>query len=149
MPDGELCTVLRYLHKVAALRRAGGLSDGALLERFAARGEEAAFEALVQRHGPMVLGVCRRVLGDVHEAEDAFQATFLVLVCSARSIGKAGSVGSWLHGVALRLARRARADAARAARGDTRPAREPPPGPMNEASWREQPSRSHSTTAAR
>src|SRR5215469_9886075 len=114
MPGGELCAVLRYLHKAAALRRAGGLSDGALLERFTARGEEAAFEALLQRHGPMVLGVCRRVLGDVHEAEDAFQATFLVLVRSARSVGKAGSVGSWLHGVAHRTALKARA--ARAAR---------------------------------
>jgi RNA polymerase sigma factor (sigma-70 family) len=109
MPGGELCTVLRYLHKAAALRRSGGLSDGALLERFAARGEEAAFEALVQRHGPMVLGVCRRVLGDAHEAEDAFQATFLVLVRNARSVGKAGSVGSWLHGVAHRTALKARA----------------------------------------
>ncbi|HZY85940.1 MAG TPA: RNA polymerase sigma factor, partial [Gemmataceae bacterium] len=114
MPAGELSTVLRYLHKVAALRRSGGLSDGALLKRFAARGEEAAFEALVQRHGPMVLGVCRRVLGDADEAEDAFQATFLVLLRSARSVGKAGSVGSWLHGVAHRTALKARA--ARAAR---------------------------------
>jgi RNA polymerase sigma factor (sigma-70 family) len=109
MPAEQLSTVLRYLHKVATLRRSGGLSDGALLERFAARGEEAAFEALLQRHGPMVLGVCRRVLGDAHEAEDAFQATFLVLVRSARSIGKSASVGSWLHGVAHRTALKARA----------------------------------------
>jgi RNA polymerase sigma factor (sigma-70 family) len=114
MPAGELCTVLRYLHQVAALRSSGELSDGALLERFAARGEEAAFEALLQRHGPMVLGTVRRVLGDAHDAEDAFQATFLVLVRSARSVGKAGSVGSWLHGVAHRTALKARA--ARAAR---------------------------------
>jgi RNA polymerase sigma factor (sigma-70 family) len=114
MPAGELNTVLRYLHQVAALRSSGEVSDGALLERFAARGEEAAFEALLGRHGPMVLGTVRRVLGDAHDAEDAFQATFLVLVRSARSVGKAGSVGSWLHGVAHRTALKALA--ARAAR---------------------------------
>src|SRR5689334_13506127 len=93
-----------------------GLGDAELLDRFLSRlGEGAvhAFEGLVLRHGPMVLDVCTRVLGDPHDAEDAFQATFLVLATRARSIRRQTSVASWLHGVALRVARRARSEAAR------------------------------------
>jgi RNA polymerase sigma-70 factor (ECF subfamily) len=96
-----------------------GLSDYELVKRFAARrdekdqGAEAAFAALVSRHGPMVFRVCRAVLGDRHEAEDAFQATFLVLASRARSIRSRDSVGSWLYGVALRVASRARSRAMR------------------------------------
>ena len=89
-----------------------GLSDRQLLERFTARGEpadEAAFAAMVARHGPMVLGVCRRLLGDHHHAEDAFQAVFLVLARRARSIRDPDLLGTWLYGVALRTARKARA----------------------------------------
>jgi RNA polymerase sigma factor (sigma-70 family) len=137
MPAGQLSTVLRYLNKVATLRRSGGLSDGALLERFAARGEEAAFEALVQRHGPMVLGVCRRVLGDAQDAEDAFQATFLVLVRSARAVGKAASVGSWLHGVAHRTALKARAARAARRKHERRAPIMANNGPGAEAAWGE------------
>ncbi len=95
---------------------AAGLSDLLLLERFADRRDEAAevaFAGLVERHGPMVLRVCRSVLGDRHEAEDAFQATFLVLASRARTIRRGDSLGSWLHGVALRVANRARWRAAR------------------------------------
>jgi RNA polymerase sigma factor (sigma-70 family) len=87
--------------------------DGELLERFVTRRDEAAFEALLRRHGSMVLGVCRRILHDWHEADDAFQATFLVLVRKAASIAKQPSVGSWLHGVAFRIAWKARAKAQR------------------------------------
>jgi RNA polymerase sigma factor (sigma-70 family) len=101
-----------------------GLSDGELLGRFADRhgrerngdaGHSAgpAFAALVERHGPMVLRVCRSVLRDEHDAQDAFQATFLVLVRRARAVRRQQSVGSWLHGVALRVSCRARADLAR------------------------------------
>src|SRR3954454_17766707 len=89
----------------------GGLSDGQLLEWFANRREgaaEAAFEEVVRRHGPMVLGVCRRLLGDDHAADDAFQATFLVLALKAGSVRNRESLGPWLHGVAARVARRAR-----------------------------------------
>jgi RNA polymerase sigma factor (sigma-70 family) len=91
-----------------------GLTDAQLLERFAARRDEvgaAAFEALVARHGAMVWGVCRHLLRDPHAAEDAFQATFLVLVRKARGLKVGDSLGGWLHGVTHRVAARARADA--------------------------------------
>src|SRR5437588_3722109 len=88
-------------------------TDRELLQSFSSRHDSAAFEALLQRHGPMVLGVCRRLLRDSHAAEDAFQATFLVLVRKARSIRKKEAVGSWLYGVACRVAREARARTAR------------------------------------
>ncbi len=92
---------------------AGGLTDGQLLERFVQHRDEAAFAALVDRHAAMVLRVCRQVLGDDHDAQDASQATFLVLACRAGSIGRRESVGCWLHGVALRVAAKARVAAAR------------------------------------
>src|SRR5262249_29781735 len=90
-----------------------GMSEGKLLERFLARRDEAAFEALVARFGPMVLGVCRGRLDDPHAVEDAFQGTFLVLVKKAGSIRDPELLGNWLYGVAHRVATRARADAAR------------------------------------
>ncbi len=90
----------------------GDLTDGQLLERFmtgAKESAEAAFTALVERHGPMVWRVCRRVLSDGDQAQDAFQATFLVLVKHAGSVRRKDSVASWLHGVAHRVASCARA----------------------------------------
>jgi RNA polymerase sigma factor (sigma-70 family) len=90
-----------------------GLTDAQLLERFLGRREEGAFAALVARHGPMVRAVCRGVLRDQNDAEDAFQATFLVLFRKAGGLRSAGSVGSWLYRVAYRIAMRANAVAAR------------------------------------
>lgn len=88
-------------------------TDRQLLDRFVAVHDEAAFESLVQRHGPMVLGVCRRLLGDEHDADDAFQATFLVMVRKAGSIPWQDAVGGWLYQVAYRIALKARGVAAR------------------------------------
>jgi RNA polymerase sigma factor (sigma-70 family) len=105
--------VLRHLHRAALLQGGGGLTDGQLLDRFVARRDQEAFAALVRRHGPMVLAVCRRVLGDAHDAEDAFQATFLVLVRRALSIRGRQVLGAWLHGVAYRTSLKARTMMAR------------------------------------
>jgi RNA polymerase sigma factor (sigma-70 family) len=105
--------VLDQLDRLFNRGTSAGLSEGALLERYVVDRDEAAFAALVARHGPMVLGVCRRVLRDERDVEDAFQATFLVLVRRAGAIRDGDLVGSWLHGVAHRVAVRARAHAAR------------------------------------
>ena len=113
MASGQLSSVLRHIRKLAGARAAGTLTDGQLLERFTLGQDEAAFEALLQRHGAMVLSVCGRILCNPHDAEDAFQATFLVLVCKAGAIAKRESAASWLYGVAQRIALRARARAER------------------------------------
>jgi RNA polymerase sigma factor (sigma-70 family) len=103
------------------------LTDGQLLERFNHRGDQSAFAALVQRHGPLVLGVCRRVLHDDHDTEDAFQATFVVLARKAAGISKHESLPSWLYKVAYRIALRARADKARRQSHE----QQAPPRPVN------------------
>ncbi|MGH7224907.1 MAG: sigma-70 family RNA polymerase sigma factor, partial [Gemmataceae bacterium] len=103
-----LQAILEHLRKLTNQARDRDLSDADLLERFHLRREEAAFTLLLQRHGPMVLAICRRILGDVHAAEDAFQATFLVLVRNAGTIRKQQSLAAWLHGVASRIAHKAR-----------------------------------------
>ena len=107
MSEGQRSTLLAYLRRLVGTA-ANDSSDAELLERFAAQRDEAAFAALLRRHGPLVWNVCRRVLGEEHAAEDAFQATFLVLIRKARSVSKRASIRSWLHGVALRVALRAR-----------------------------------------
>jgi RNA polymerase sigma factor (sigma-70 family) len=113
MHASTLQGVLEHLRKLTDPTRAWDLSDADLLERFRLRREEAAFTLLVQRHGPMVLAVCRRILGDAHEAEDAFQATFLVLVRNAGTIRKQQSLAPWLHGTAARISHKARIRCAR------------------------------------
>src|SRR5262249_23749083 len=90
-----------------------GLSDSQLLDRFVCQRDESAFAVLMERHGPMVLGVCRRILHAPQDIEDAFQGTFLVLVRKAGEIGQRELVGNWLYGVAYRIAVRARANVAK------------------------------------
>jgi RNA polymerase sigma factor (sigma-70 family) len=109
----QLSQFLRRLGGLSPEREADGLTDGDLLERYVRRRDEAAFEALVRRHSPMVLGVCRRVLGNPDDAEDAFQAAFLVLVRKGATVMPRQMVGNWLYGVAYRTALEARGAARR------------------------------------
>src|SRR5919204_5156196 len=111
MPASPMNSVIEHLRR-AALRDSAGLGDRELLGCFIERHDEAAFAALVKRHGPMVWGVCRRLLSH-HDAEDAFQATFLVLVRKAASIVPREMVANWLYGVAHQTALKARATAAK------------------------------------
>jgi RNA polymerase sigma factor (sigma-70 family) len=113
MASDQLNCIVRHVRRVVLLGDGGSLTDGQLLERFLSANEEAAFEALVRRHGPMVLGVCRRLLHHRQDAEDAFQATFLVLARRAATIEPREKVGNWLYGVAYRTALKARTVVAR------------------------------------
>jgi RNA polymerase sigma factor (sigma-70 family) len=108
MAKEPLEVVVRHIRKIADVQMLAEATDGQLVDRFVCEHEESAFAMLLRRHGPMVLGVCRSVLGHREDAEDVFQATFLLLARKARSIRKRESVASWLHGVAYRLAVRAR-----------------------------------------
>ncbi len=113
MVPKALAGMFHRLRALASLREASQCPDQELLVRFIQDHDEAAFTALVERHGPMVLAVCRRVLHHHQDAEDACQATFLVLVRKAAAIRKLNSLSSWLHGVALRVSMKARAQRSR------------------------------------
>jgi RNA polymerase sigma factor (sigma-70 family) len=135
--DEPLRAAVRSLRGLAAPAWGAGFSDGQLLEGFVTRRDQDAFAALVRRHGPLVWGLCRRILSRAEDAEDAFQATFLVLARRAGSIAKRESVGSWLHGVAHRVAVRAkRAEARRRTAERQRPVA-PPPDALQEVVWRD------------
>ncbi len=121
----------------AAVPAAAEPTDGELLQRFITRNDETAFAALVQRHGPMVLAVCRRVLQDWHHAEDAFQATFLTLVKKAGAIGQPELLANWLYGVAYRTALKAKASAARRWAYEREVASMPRAEPNRDDTWRE------------
>lgn len=112
MPEGCLPAMVQYLRKVV-VPRSSGLTDGELLQRFIATRDESAFELLVWRHGAMVMQTCRRLLDNLHDAEDAFQATFLALARKASAVHRREAVGGWLHRVAYRTALRVRPDGRR------------------------------------
>ena len=113
MTNGHLHVLVRLIRKVAGANGMRGATDVQLLERFAEQRDEDAFAALVQRHAPMVLGVCGRLLRDANDAEDALQATFLVLVRKATSISRPNLLANWLYGVARRTALAAKTRAAK------------------------------------
>jgi RNA polymerase sigma factor (sigma-70 family) len=113
MSQPNLDSVFRHLRHYLSAERAAGVADGELLRRFATAHDESAFTVLLQRYGPLVLGVCRRVLAREQDAEDAFQATFLILVRRAGALDRRGSLANWLYTVAHHVALKARAGAAR------------------------------------
>src|SRR5438309_1408987 len=113
MPPDTTYPILRYIRHIADADEIRRLPDGELLRRYATRGDEAAFEMLVHRHSAMVWRLCRQMVGEAHAAEDAFQATFFILVRKAGTIARPEQLGNWLYGVAHRVARRARQTLAR------------------------------------
>jgi RNA polymerase sigma factor (sigma-70 family) len=137
MAEAPLTDVIRHIRGLAGAQGQRERSDGELLAAFRADGEPGAFAALVGRHGPMVLGVCRRVLRQAQDAEDAFQATFLLLARGAASIRKPESLAGWLHGVAQRMAGNAKRAAARRRRHEEEAARSRQARPEPDLAWRE------------
>src|SRR5215831_15632506 len=129
--------VIRHIRRALLPRDGAGLTDGQLLESFLSRRDEAALAALVHRHGPMVWGVCRRVLPDFHDAEDAFQATFLVFVRKAVSIASRELLANWLYGVAHQTALKARATAARRKGRERQVTQMPEPAAAEQDLWRD------------
>jgi RNA polymerase sigma factor (sigma-70 family) len=132
-PTALLASIRHFL----ARQTTSGVPDVQLLHRFIVQSDEAAFAALMEQHGPMVWSVCRRVLGQEADADDAFQATFLVLARKAGSISRRKSLGSWLHGVAWRLAVKARSRRKREIAATSGPSEQPLEGPLGALAWRE------------
>jgi RNA polymerase sigma factor (sigma-70 family) len=137
MPKATLGDMLRTLRSMCAADKAQDLTDRQLLQQFLAEKEAAAFTILMHRHGPMVLGIGQRVLGDAHSAEDVFQATFLLLVRRAASIPCTGSLGNWLYAVAQRIALKARAQTAARRRRERRATQMPRAEPLDELTCQE------------
>jgi RNA polymerase sigma factor (sigma-70 family) len=127
-------SVIQHLRRAVLLRDGTGLGDGELLGCFIERHDQAALAALVKRHGPMVWGVCCRLLGH-HDAEDAFQATFLVLVRKAASVVPREMVGNWLYGVAHQTALQARRTAARRRAREVQVTKMPDTEPVRQDQW--------------
>jgi RNA polymerase sigma factor (sigma-70 family) len=132
-------TVIRQLRRAVLRQDAAGRTDGQLLASFIDQKDEAAFEALVRRHGSMVFGVCRRIVRNHHDAEDAFQATFLVLARKASSVKPRERVANWLHGVALRTARKAKAMTVKRRGREKQVTDMPDPEATQQDQWRDLP----------
>src|SRR5579875_3618395 len=113
MASGQFAVACRQVGRLFGQGTTAGLGEGQLLDRFVARRDDAAFEAIVARHGPAVLAVCRSLLRDPNDVDDAFQATFLVLVRKADTLRRRDLLGGWLYAVANRVARRAKYEAGR------------------------------------
>jgi RNA polymerase sigma factor (sigma-70 family) len=137
MPRGPLNTLVRYIGKLAGTPVGPELTDAELLRRFVGEHDETAFAVLVERHGRLVRAVCRRLLAHEQDAEDAFQATLLVLARKAGSIHNRRSLASWLYGVAYRTALKTRTTIARRQKYEQRAEMRPPRGPVSEAALRE------------
>jgi RNA polymerase sigma factor (sigma-70 family) len=135
MASPHLGSFIRRLRHALEPNEAGGLSDAELLPRWAHLRDEAAYEVLLWRHGPLVLSVCRRLLRNPQDVEDAFQATFLILVRKAGSISRRAALAGWLYRVAYRVALRARARAARRASREEPTTQEPAVEPGQDALW--------------
>lgn len=137
MTEAPLDMALCQLGDVARNGLAALHDDPSLLRAFINQRDQTAFALLVRRHGPMVLGVCRRMLGNFHDAEDAFQAVFLVLARNAVSVRKSASLASWLHGVAYRIAMKAKREAARRKKREQQAARPPQEKANRDPAWSE------------
>jgi RNA polymerase sigma factor (sigma-70 family) len=137
MANAPLTSVLRHIRKLAAAENSKDLTDGQLLDSFSSHHDEAAFAVLVRRHGPLVLRVCRRVLRQEQDAEDAFQATFFVLARKAASIRKREALVNWLHGVAYRMAMNAKREAARRREREARAKASSEKNVGRELAWRD------------
>jgi RNA polymerase sigma factor (sigma-70 family) len=137
MATAQIDTVIRHLRRAVLRQDGAGWTDGQLLASFIEQKDEAAFEALVHRHGPMVFGVCRRVVRNHHDAEDAFQATFLVLARKASSVKPRERVANWLHGVALRTAMKAKAMTAKRRGREKQVTEMPEPEAVQQDQWRD------------
>jgi hypothetical protein len=127
MATSPMSAFIQHLRRTLLLRDGDGITDGQLLSRYIEGRDEDAFAALVKRHGPMVSAVCRRLLPNYHDAEEAFQATFLVLGRKAATVLPREMVGNWLYGVAYMAARRGKVAAARARRRQKQVAQMPEP----------------------
>src|SRR5437762_2038739 len=135
MATSQMSEVLQHLRRAVLLREGVGLTDAQLLTNYISRHDEAALAALVQRHGPMVWGVCRRVLRNHHDAEDAFQATFLVLVRKAASIASRELLANWLYGVGYNTSLKTKALAARRRTRERQVAEMPEPEGAPQDPW--------------
>src|SRR5665213_1301485 len=129
--------VIQHIHRIARLQAAGERTDGQLLESFVRRREEAALEVLVRRHGPMVWGVCRRILHNHQDAKNALQATLLFLVHKAATVKPREMVGNWLYGVAHQTALKARATRAKRRTRERQVVDMPEPAVTEPGLWRD------------
>lgn len=137
MATAKIDTVIHHLRQVMLRQDGAGWTDGQLLASFIEKKDEAAFEAIVRRHGPMVFGVCRRLLRNHHDAEDAFQATFLVLARKAQSVRPRERVANWLLGVALRTGMKAKTLTAKRRGREKQVTEMPEPEAVQQDQWRD------------